>query len=68
MWTVLAIIIILIILFIFLSPAAEYFNQNFFQSILEKDMDYMKDSKGKTVNDTILYNHMVNGAGIDSPF
>lgn len=62
------VIIILLFVFYWAMPSSEKFNTSFYGSSLEKDMDYIKDSKGRTLDDYILYNHAVTGSGIDSPF
>ena len=63
------IIVALLIIFYLLKPKSkERFNSTYYGSSLEKDMDYIKDNKGRTLDDYILYNHAVLGQGIDSPF
>lgn len=62
------IVLILLIVFFCVMPAAERFNSNYYDSSLEKDMDYIKDNKGYTLDDFILSDHAVYGKGIDSPF
>jgi|GEM_PF-6623621 len=62
-------IIILILIIYFGRPASgEKFNNTYHESSLEKDMDYIKDNKGYTLNDYILDDHSTFGKGIDSPF
>lgn len=66
-WAVL--ILLVIVLLYWLGPgSAERFNTSYYQSSLEKDMDYLKNNKGYTVNDNILAQHIVHGTGIESPF
>lgn len=68
--TVELVVIIIILLFIiyWFSPRKEKFNTTFYESSLEDDMDYIKDNKGRTLNDYILEDHITTGKGIDSPF
>ena len=62
------IIALFVILYMLLPKSGEKFNSTYYGSSLEKDMDYIKDNKGRTLDDYILYNHAVHGTGIDSPF
>lgn len=48
-------------------PAVEQFNTNFYNSVLEADMDSIKDNKGYTLDDYVLYDHMIYGSGIETP-
>lgn len=58
---------LLLILFMILTTKKESFNNSFYDSVLEVDMDYIKNNKGYTLNDYILDNHITYGSGIDSP-
>lgn len=70
----LGIIIVMIILIGFVlfkknsNSSSELFNSTFHQSVLENDMDTIKDNQGRTLNDYILANHVLYGSRITSPF
>lgn len=70
----LIIIIIVIILVLYFTGVLclkkenyDAYNKNFYDSMLEKDMDYIKNNKGLTLDDYILYNNAIYGSPIESP-
>lgn len=62
------IVVIFLLIYWFSSSSERLGNASFYNSNLEDDMDYIKDNKGYTLNDYILYDHSISGKGIDSPF
>lgn len=64
-----SIIVVLILIFImYWYKSNERFNTTFNDSLLEVDMDKIKNNKGYTLNDYILDDHTTYGKGIDTPF
>ncbi len=62
------IVILFIIFLIWWLKPVEKFNTNFYGSVLETDMDKIKNNKGYTLNDYILSDSTLYGSGINSPF
>ncbi len=69
MVNIVVVIVVLLVLLYTLSPTnGENFSSSVFETSLEKNMDYIKDNKGYTLNDYILYDNAVKGKGIESPY
>jgi hypothetical protein len=64
---VIVLVVLLVLIWVLKPSKSERFNDTVFESSLEKDMDYIKDNKGYTLNDYVLYDHVVKGTGIESP-
>ena len=63
------VILVLLVLLYLLSPKMkEGFSNSVFETSLEKNMDYLKDAKGYTLNDYILSDNVVQGKPIESPY
>lgn len=63
-------LLVLLVIFYWGMPDCykEGFNQNFKQSMLMKDMDYVKDRSGYTVDDYVLTNYVLTGQPISNPY
>ena len=64
---VIVLVVLLVLIWVLKPTKNESFNNTVFESSLEKDMDYIKDNKGYTLNDYVLANHVITGKGIESP-
>lgn len=65
-FVVLIILFIIILYFLMPKMKKEKFNNTFYDSLLDKDMDYIKNNKGYTLDDYILYDYAVYGKPVES--
>lgn len=66
MWAILLALVIIFLIYYMYKPK-EKFNSNYYESSTAKDMDYLKDGKGRTLNDYVLEKSFLSGSNIVPP-
>jgi hypothetical protein len=61
-------VVLLVLLYLLAPASSENFTNSVFESSLEKNMDYIKDNKGYTLNDYLLADSALSGKNITSPY
>jgi hypothetical protein len=64
-------LVVILLIFYWGAPNCfkkERFNMNYHQSMLMKNMDYVQDKGGYTLDDYILANNVLTGQPVSSPF